>query len=60
MCKERHPFNHAGRGGGVQLDGNSGVKGVGSLREVGEERAGSEIPKVVGTWRNVKTFCKVA
>ena len=34
--------------GGGQGGGNPGVKGAGSLPEVGEERAGSGIPKVAG------------
>ena len=33
-------------------EGNLGVKGAVSLREVGEERAGSGIPKVAKTGRN--------
>ena len=37
---------------GEQGSGNLGVKGVGSLREAGEERAGSRVPKVAGTGRN--------
>ena len=44
-------------GGG---DRNPGVKGVESLWETGEERAGNRILKVVGTRRNRKPFCNIA
>ena len=40
-------------GGGT---GNPIVKGVGRLREAGEERAGRGIPKMVETGRNRKKF----
>ena len=43
---------------------NPGVKGAGSLREAGEERAGSGIPKMAGTgrkrkkiWQHCVIFC---
>ena len=39
--------------------GNLGVKGAGSLQEVGEERAG-RIPKVVGTGINREKICTIA
>ena len=35
---------------------NLGVKGVGSLRETGEERPGSGIPKVAGNGKNRNFF----
>ena len=38
-----------GGGGGEQGEWNPGVKGTGSLREAGEEREESGIPKEVGT-----------
>ena len=41
-------------GQGVEGWENPGVKGVVSLREAGNERVGSGIPKVVGTGRNRK------
>ena len=44
------------QGGGGGAGGNPGVDGARSVREAEEERAGSEIPKVVGTGRNRKKF----
>ena len=37
-----------------------GRKGAGSVQEAVKEKAGSGIPKVVGTSRNRKTFCNNA
>ena len=48
-----------GVGGDFRRGREAGVKGVGSLQEVGEERAGSGIPKVAGTRRNRKKFCNM-
>ena len=38
-------------GGGGQGGGRPGEKGVGGVREAGEEGAGSRIPKVAGSGR---------
>ena len=42
-------------GGGGQVGGSPGEKG----QEVEEERAGSRIPKVAGTWTNLENFCNI-
>ena len=51
------PLFCTGRGGGG--GGTPGVKGAGSLRQAGEERAGNGIPKVVKTRnrKNCAIFC---
>ena len=50
-----NPSNQWGEGGGGK-GRDTGVKGAGSLREMGEERVGRGILKVVETRGNRKTY----
>ena len=51
-------FSHLSGGG--KGSGKPEVMGVGSLREVGEERVGDGIPKGAGARRNRNEFCNIA
>ena len=46
--------------GGRQGGGRRGENGAGGVREVGEEGAGSGIPKVAGSGRKRKKLCNIA
>ena len=46
--------------GGGTGGGRPGEKGAGGVREVGEEGAGSGIPKVAGSRRKREKLCNIA
>ena len=45
--------------GGDRAGGRPGEKGAGGVREVGEEGAGSGIPKVAGSGRKREKLCNI-